>query len=490
MLPIFTSLAAALVLAPSPTVTPREVESIVRKLCSIEFAGRLTLAKGQLEAADYLAEEFKKIGLKPGPSGSFIEPFDARVNSRATKMNALTLTDKSGKDYVLDIDKDYLPLVGSVPKTLVRGELVYVGYGLVTETWNDYNGVDVTGKVVLVLRGSPGEGRAVSNGQKARTAKEKGAIGILFVGPSAEGRSELPRLTRQQGIPEDLELAGAGIDGRFLKMMAGVDVSSARSAKAPASKSLDWKIQVITETERNEGKSQNVIGYLPGNDPKLKDEFIIIGGHFDHLGWGEVGSRTGVEMIHHGADDNASGTAGVVAIARAMAAEKANRRTIIFQCYSGEEVGLVGSNAWATQNEAMLPKVSAMINMDMIGRARQNNVYVYGCTSSDSWPAIVSSVTQPGLNLVQKPNVRGDSDQASFARKKVPVLFFHTALTEEYHTEKDTPDSLNYKGLADICMAVSKVALAVDKLNTNLVWNPKAEMGNRPDDRKVPPPSR
>lgn len=486
-LPFLTSILVAASIATSPSVSPREVESIVRKLCSIEFAGRLTLAKGQKEAADYLAEEFKKIGLQPGPSGSFIEPFEARVNSRYTKMNALTLTDPKGKDLVLEIDKDYLPLVGSVPKTLMRGDLFYVGYGLDTNDWKDYEGVDVTGKFVVVLRGAPEGMRNVTNGQKARTAKDKGATGIIFVGPSADGRSEIPRLTRLQGMADDLEMVGVGIDGKFLKPMLGIDIKTARAAKQPMSKALDWKAQIITETERNAGQSQNVIGYLPGNDSKLKDEYIVIGAHYDHLGWGEIGSRTGVEMIHFGADDNASGSAGVVAIARALAAEKANRRTIIFQLYAGEELGLVGSSSWCSQNEDKLPKISAMINMDMIGRVRQNNVYVYGVSSSEQWPTIVSSVTQQDLNLVQRPNVRGDSDQASFARKQIPVLFFHTALSAEYHTEKDTPETLNYKGLADVCMAVAKVALAVDGLERKLEWNPKAEMGNRATDRQIPP---
>jgi len=236
----------------------------------------------------------------------------------------------------------------------------------------------------------------------------------------------------------------------------------------------------------NAGKAKNVIAYLPGTDPVLRNEFIVIGGHFDHLGYGEIGSRTGMDMIHPGADDNGSGAAGVLAAAEWFSKHRINRRTIIFQGYSGEELGLRGSRGWVDANKDKLPNIAGMLNMDMIGTVRFNQTFVYGLTSSNDWLPLFSNVKVDGLKLLLCPNARGDSDQASFVAASVPALFFHTVLTDEYHTEKDTWDRVNYPGAADVVEAVLQTALQLDASPKKMAFNPNVERGNRPTDRRPP----
>ena len=142
-----------------------------------------------------------------------------------------------------------------------------MGYGLDDEDWNDFNGVDLTGKVAMMLRGVPEGRRARSSGTKARTALEKGAIGVVFAGPSGPGRATLPPLTRGQGLPNGTDLVGVGISKEAFEAMTGMKFDEARAAKVPASKLLSLQAKLITETEPNTGKAINIIGYLPGRDP-------------------------------------------------------------------------------------------------------------------------------------------------------------------------------------------------------------------------------
>lgn len=464
----------------------------VRFLSSPELEGRLTTSKGMDLAVDYIEKHFKSAGLKPGPTGKFVHTYPITVNLRPTKNNSVHF-EKGNKKWDLKLGTDFLPLAGSANAKPVEGELVYVGYGLETDDWKDYEGVDVKGKIALILRGSPAGKDVVNNNRKARLASEKGAIGAIFIGPATERGAQFPRTSRNQGVPSTVEIVAAGIHSKFFKDLVGTDFTAARLATAPASKALGVTVKMTTELEPNAGTGKNVIGFLPGNDPALKDEYIIVGGHFDHLGYGEVGSRTGNDVYHGGADDNASGSSGVIALAEYFGKTKGNKRTIIFQAYSGEEEGLVGSNAWAKDNPDILAKTTAMLNMDMIGTVRQNNVYVFGTSTSKGWDAVLNQVKVADLNLVTAPHVRGDSDQASFARRNVPVLFFHTGLTNDYHTENDLLAVINTKGMAKVASAVAETVIALDN-------SPKLEfdaqgvvLGNKPTDRVVPandpPPS-
>jgi aminopeptidase YwaD len=477
---MITSLVATLTLGLyAPAISPATVKSHLEYFASDELEGRMTLSKGEELAAQYAAAEFKKYGLDEGPNKGYFHRFDVTVNQRATAKNVCTFEGADGRQHALKLSETFVPLLGSTNLKTVRGDVVFVGYGFDDEDWNDYAGVDVSGKVVMMLRGAPEGKRFRANGAKARVAVEKGASGVILVAPA------LPPLARGHGIAGSLSSVAVAITDKQFEALTGLNAESARAAKAPASRLLGLQARLITETEPNAGKAINIVGYLPGNDPVLKNEFIIIGAHYDHLGWGDTGSRTGVSAIHYGADDNGSGSAGVLAVAEYLAKQKTNRRTIIFQLYSAEELGLLGSSAWAKDHPEIIAKTTAMLNMDMIGTVRFNDIYVFGTSTSNSWDKILDTVKVPGLNLVYRGHLRGDSDQASFGRRNVPALFFHSMLTDVYHTERDTLDRVNFKGAALVCEAVAATAMAVDKL-PKLEWNSKANLRGRSDDRVIP----
>lgn len=486
---MFTPLVALLALAGPTVATEAQLKRSLEVIATPTFEGRLPLTPGIMKTTEYFAEGFKRIGLKPGgENGTYFHYFDISVGQRPTKNNFLSIVGKDGKQMSMSLNSDFRPLAGSAMR-LTSGDLVFVGYGLADDDWNDYNGIDVTDKVVVAFRGVPEGRRNASNGAKARTAKEKGAKGILFVGPTADGRSDLTPYSRLQGITSSMDMVAGSISEKYFTTLTGMKFKEARAMKAPASKALPFSAKMVFETETNEGKDRNVIGILPGNDPKLKDEYIIIGGHHDHLGYGETGSRTGVDAVHTGADDNGSGSVGVLALAEYFAKTKGNRRTIIFQLYSAEELGLRGSDAWCKDHPDILAKTTAMLNMDMIGTVRRNNVYAYGTTSAMEWDALAKEIKVDGLNIVWKPNARGDSDQGSFVRRNVPVIFWHTGLTNDYHTETDTVDKVNFAGMVKVLEAVVATARIVDKQDKKLTFNPNVERGNRPEDRTVPPPA-
>jgi hypothetical protein len=483
---MLTTLVASLSLGLSaPSISPSTVKTHLDYLTSDELEGRMTLSKGSEMFAKYAAAEFKKYGLSEGPNKGYFHYFETTANQRATPKNVASFESDSGKRWNLQLHKDFVPLVGSTNLKTVLGDVVYVGYGLDDEDWNDWIGVDVSGKIVMMLRGVPEGRRTRANASKARIAADKGAIGVIFAGPSAPGRAPLPALTRGQGIPNSIESVAVAITAKAFEDMAGMTYAQATSVKGPSSKLLGLKARLITESEPNKGNATNIIGYLPGKDPVLKNEYIVIGAHYDHLGWAEAGSRTNVDMIHRGADDNGSGSAGVLAVAEYMAKQKNNRRTIIFQLYSGEELGLQGSRAWVRDNPDTVSKITGMLNMDMIGTVRHDDVYVFGTSTSLGWDLILDTVKVNGLNLVYRGHLRGDSDQASFGQRNVPALFFHTMLTDVYHTEKDTMEHVNVAGAALVCEAVVQTAMALDR-QPKLAWNSNANLRGRNDDRIIP----
>lgn len=463
-------------------------------LSSPALEGRMTPSAGLDRAATYLAAEFKRYGLREGPNKGYFWQFDVSINQKPGKNNMLVLR-RDDKTTTFELGREFVPLYGSADNRLTSGELQFVGYGLDEEGWSDYLNrfgegeedeklppLDVKGKVVLVLSDGPAGRPNPSRAQKAATAKKHGAVGVLFVGPAAPGRAQLPRTVRGQGISTETDIVAVNISEAAINRI--VDVSSMRRlAPTKQGMPLPYTARIVTETVPNEARVKNVIGYLDGRDPKLKDEFIVVGAHYDHLGYGEIGSRSQSDAIHLGADDNASGTAGVLALAKYFAATKSNRRTIIFQLYSGEEEGLLGSEAWAKAHPNTVERTAAMLNLDMIGRLRNGELFAYGTSSSEAWDAILAEVKVPGVTLKPGAQTRGDSDQASFARRNVPVLFFNTGLHDEYHTERDSFPTLNIDGMARVVNTVAQTLSAVDRLAVRPAFSKDVVLGNLPGDR-------
>lgn len=219
--------------------------------------------------------------------------------------------------------------------------------------------------------------------------------------------------------------------------------------------------------ERSTGKTNNVIGVLPGTDPALKDEYVVIGAHFDHIGYGpKMSSAPNRREVHPGADDNATGTVVVMSAAKGFGALKGqNRRTIVFIHFSGEEMGLVGAKHYCSNPVYPLGKTVVMINQDMVGRL--NGKTTLTASGAGKVPAIAQVATGlKGYPFTLRPtnDTGGGSDHAAFAQKGVPVICFHTGQHNQYHTPDDTVDRIDFPGLHKICQAVFELAWRIDQL--------------------------
>lgn len=467
------------------TIAVEDVAPHVRELSSAKYEGRLTLTKGGALAGEYLAEQMRLIGLKPGgDDGTFFHSFPVTFGFKAGEDNSLRVVAADGRTAVARLDQDFRPLVNSASGTTVQGELVFMGYGLNDDGYDDYRGADLRGKVAVVLRGSPAGYRPVSNAEKAAIARAAGANGLLVVGKARPSDPELPAYTRGQGIGQLEGFVAAAVTSTWLKEATGFDADQARLESHPEPRALNASVSLRTELVQNTGMGRNVVGFLPGNDPALKNELVIVGAHYDHIGRGEVGSTSGSNEIHYGADDNASGTAGVLGIAKYFATKGGNRRTIVFQLYQGEELGLLGSQAWAKQFPDKLQRTSAMINLDMIGRLRDGNLEVYGTSTSEGWADVLRKVSVPGLRLKLNPQTRADSDHFSFASRNVPVLFLFTGIHPQYHNEGDVYELINTQGLAQVASFAAQVVEALDAKPAKLAFNPQSAVGNRAGDRQ------
>ncbi len=467
--------AVALAVLPLPAVANNAIrinavsaEQHVRFLADAELKGRMTLSAGEIIAAEYIEKQFKRFGVQPGGTEGYLHRFEITANQRFAKMNAARFWSEE-KEWVLDLGKDWVPLAGSKNQSLTTGSVTFVGKLRAAQVEN------VAGQWIMMYRTpSPGE-RPVSPAVRATEYAQKGAKGIIYVGPSMPGGGELPKPVRTQGISAQAGVVGIGISKEVFESLSGMKFGT----EVEAPKLLNVKLRAITDLEANRGMSRNVIGVLPGNDPKLKDEFIVIGGHYDHIGFGETGSRTGADHIHYGADDNASGTAGVLTLAEYFASSKSNRRTIIFQLYSGEELGLVGSRAWVRDNPEKVSKIHMMLNLDMIGRLREGALTAFCVDSAPQFESLLNSINVEGVKFNKVMNSPGNSDHAAFIASRVPSLFLHTGLHEEYHTENDDLGTLNYGGMATVIEAARLIVEGVDQIDEKLAFTAR-QQGGRP----------
>lgn len=465
---ILTSLIAALSIA-VPPISEADVRAPVQTLASADMEGRFTMSAGADRACAYIIKQIQSYGLKPGEGKGYVHPFPVTFSQKPTANCKVLLRQSSQTAIPLKIDADFRPLVNAGPN-VADAPIVFAGYGLDREDWNDFSSLDVKGKIVLMLRGTPEGQTPMSTGAKARTAVELGAVGVIFAGPSTKGKPELPTYVRSQGMPPDLEVPGIGISTRVFETWTGLDYWKCRAATQPEHPVLNLSARMQVEMVPNKGFGKNVIGILPGHDPKLKSEYVIIGAHYDHLGYGQTGSMTGNDTIHFGADDNGSGSASLLAIAKAMAKAKNNKRTLIFEWYQGEELGLLGSAAWAKDHQDILKATSGMINLDMVGKVREQKVWVYGVGTGAEWKGLLNKINPGKLSPQYVDSSRGDSDQASFSRYNLPVVFFFSGLHPDYHTERDTVDKLNIEGMAAVANYAASLVSAVDALPAKLTF--------------------
>ena len=480
-------------MVPRDTMLAR-VRMHVMALAHDSMGGRRPPGRGNTLAAAYVGRAFERAGLLPlGTEGSrrrakkgperFYETFSYLHGVDVGKGNAAVIKRAGGQpEIILAPGADFTPL-GFSSNATATGPLVFVGYGLRDSAsgYDDYAGVDARGAILVMMRYSP-EGdvphgrfsNAASWTSKVRAAVDHGAKGIIFINQPGE-LSELPPVSFIRGFLDAGIPCLFATDGSLaaLRDPSGRTLTELRSiidsTLQPASFALDGaKATITASVKRLESPIPNIVGLLPGTDPTLRDETIVIGAHFDHLGDGGEGSLAGgsAPAIHYGADDNASGTAGMLALAEELAGRRDNRRTIMFIAFNAEEVGLLGSQNFLRGAE--LPKgmrIVAMINLDMIGRLDSLKLQVQGTGTSPVFEPLLDSLN-PGLALKYSKEGFGPSDHASFYTKGIPVLAFFTGVHRDYHRPSDTWEKINYDGEVRIVDFVAQVTRALDQLPT------------------------
>jgi len=452
------AVAAQQALAPNPS----RLQQDVSYLASDALDGRRTGTQGANDAARYIAGEFERAGLHPGINANGAEK---RRQMMARYLQSFPYVGRVelGKNNVLGnlrVGEDWMPLGISANQTLDLTGVVDAGYGITANelNYNDYKGTYSKTQVAVIRTGTPDgdnpHGRFTTAGQlrfKVAAAQSAGVGALLIISNEDDLKNE--------------PLARLSYDNAGL---AGIPV--AVISKQAAEKLANAKVTLTTDVVRAEVPSYNVIGVLEGSDPILKQQNIIIGAHYDHLGRGGEGSlapKSG--EIHHGADDNASGTAGLIELARLFSSQKPRlKRTLIFIAFSGEEEGLLGSNYYVNHPLAPLTNTVGMINMDMIGRMKDRKLIIGGVGTAKEWRQLIEP--EKSFELTLNEDGFGPSDHSSFYGKQVPVLFFWTGTHNDYHKPSDTWDKINYNDEAKILGFVARIVRDTDGADKRLTY--------------------
>ncbi|BDG05520.1 M20/M25/M40 family metallo-hydrolase [Anaeromyxobacter oryzae] len=462
---------------PEAAFDPARARAEVGWLADAARTGRGVGTPGGAEAADWIAARFHDAGLAPALEGGYLQRFEAPFRATLEKRNALTIGAAAAT-----LGPDFLPF-GFSDDGAVEAEVVFAGYGITAPDlgYDDYAGVDVKGKIVLVAQDFPREADPASPFRdprhyrfsewryKAINARDHGAAAILGVRDvwGHDGPDDLPpwrgQVSSRAGILAARVTAAAlgrgGVDVRALAAAGEVD-------GRPHPRALGVRARLEVEVRHERAPTANVVAILPGRDPAVAGECVVVGAHHDHLGFGGDASlapeQTGT--VHPGADDNASGVAALLAVARAFAAEGPARRTVLFAAFGAEELGLLGSAHLVKNLPARCPvdRLQLMVNLDMVGRARGGKVYVDGADTAKGLREEVRAVADraPRLPLVLAfgGDGYGPSDHTSFYARGVPVLFLFTGAHADYHRPSDTADKIDAEGLAAVARLAYRAA--------------------------------
>ena len=552
-------LLSAIALLVGPATAAEEYEAIERRLgnstqylASDELQGRGVGTKGLDAAAEFIVSQFAAAGLNTEVfDGSPFQKFAMITKAQIGDRNEAALVGPGEKDdgtperIELKLDADFSPMSMS-GSGVFDLPLVFVGYGITTQDgkYDDYAGVDVTGKAVVVLRhepqqadpSSPFDGTKISEyapfQRKIANASEHSAAGVVFVTDDFDTKRSVDRSRKrwmaaldsvaeqyaefkeiEEPSPDEIErqrlcidelarqvmllserlrdaydpvlpfaAGGPGLQTRdfsvvhcrrsaideVVKAALDTDLASIEcridEGPAPHSRALgDWRISGEIEVDRSEAELKNVAAVLEGSGP-LSDEVLVIGAHYDHLGFGGYGSlEPKKRAIHNGADDNASGVAVLLEVARTLAGrEKKLRRTVVFVAFTAEESGLIGSSHYVGNPVFPIDKTVAMINLDMVGRLRDDKLIVSGSGTATTFDELLDQCgTRYGLKLTKKAGGYGPSDHVSFYSKKVPVMHYFTGTHQQYHRPSDDFEHLNISGMRRIGALVSDVVVAL-----------------------------
>ena len=468
---------------PASFVREAQLRDDVAWLADDARTGRGIGTPGLDASGDYLAQRFKDLGLQPLPSlDGYFQSFDYVFGSELVADKTGLVADGGA---ALKAGVDFEPLGWSTAADF-KGPLIFGGYAIDSDRYkyDDFAGLDAKGKVVLCLRYEPhdadGKSRLTKSDRfsreaslvaKARAAENAGAVALLIVDPPLhhEGGDVLMDMgsTERQvaGIPvfhlkhaaaDDLLKADGLPDVRELQ--ASIDKAGKPASAAGNGLVVGGGFDTADRTVR----LRNVVAVLPG---ERADEYVAVGAHYDHLGYGAYGSNDGEGRVHNGADDNASGTSVVLAAAEAFAKSDVRPpRSIIFICFTGEEIGLVGSDHFVKNCPVPTAQIAAMLNLDMVGRVRDEKLSVGGMGTAAVLPQIVARADAGSpLETSDLGHLFDDrSDQASFIAAGIPSLFLFSGMHADYHAATDDVALVNFDGLAQVARFACDVLMSFE----------------------------
>ncbi|MGE0021109.1 MAG: M28 family peptidase [Draconibacterium sp.] len=467
----------------NPEITVNELKKDVEYLASDELQGRKSGEPGDLAAAKYIRDKFKAAGLQLLYNAGF-QPFGLVTSAKTGEGNKLTVNNEE-----VQVEKGFLPYAFSSNSTATAG-VVFAGFGLEIDRdslqWNDYKNVDVTGKWTMVLQGDPDLENPQSpyleyssERTKALVASDKNAAGIIFVaGTKFSEKDELSSLvfdknSSRYSIP--VIQVTREVANKILRGETTIELLEAQMLenKKPVSKVTGANVSATVNVLLSEAETRNVVALLQGTDANLKNEYVVVGAHYDHLGMGGPGSGSRMVdtvAVHNGADDNASGVATIIQLAEKLAGLKNNKRSIIFVAFGAEEMGLVGSKAFVNKPPVETDKMAAMFNFDMVGRLdAQNGLSIGGSQTGKESEALMNQLNT-GFNLAFSPEGVGPSDHASFYLQNIPVFFVSTGAHSDYHTPLDDAELINFEGVKKVADYATLLVENVSNRETNLAF--------------------
>jgi Tol biopolymer transport system component len=462
-------LALALPLAAAQT----PIEKHIRALSADAMEGRGLGTTGIDQAASYIEKELRAAKIAPAFGSSYRQKFPVKMGVALGE-----------KNHIEGLKSDEWTPLGFSSSGSFDGPIAFVGYGIEAAPLNyrDYEGIDLKGKVAVMLRyepqerddKSPFDGRRPSRWSamryKAMQARERGAVAVVFVtGPlQDEAKDKIPALANDgpespAGLPViqvKTSVAQRWVDLAQFQKDVDTDLK-------PRSRVLDARLKGNVDVRATYAEGQNVAGIIRGKG-RLANETVVIGAHYDHLGFGGKGSmRPNDSGIHNGADDNASGTAAILVAAKKLQQSLStlkDHRTVVVALFSAEEMGLGGSSYFVEHSPVPLANVKAMINLDMVGAMKDDKVVALGSESAPEWKALIDAVSgETKLAITASGDGYGPSDQTSFYARQIPVLHFFTGTHERYHTPDDDADAINFAGADKIADLTARVAAALAK---------------------------
>lgn len=417
-------------------------------LASDNLKGRRAGTPEETMAANFIASKFKEVGLVPkGDNGDYFQEFlinDGKVISKNSRISINGINLESGVDF--------FPLAYTKSGS-AKGD-VSPGLHEKDQPWI----FDLTG-ILEENKNNPHFDINNTINDNIKSAKEKGATFLLFF-TNTKGEDIVKFDAKDRSEPSPIPVAYLTNKGRDKVIKDATDT---------------YRLDAYISIEQKNRTSKNVVGYLDNNAQYT----VVIGAHFDHLGYGEDGNsmiRGGEPAIHNGADDNASGTASMIELAFQLKGNKARHYNYLFIGFSAEELGLNGSKYFVDHPTIPLTNVNYMINMDMVGRMNDSTktITVGGYGTSPSWQNLISSVKKKTFNIKIDSSGTGPSDHTSFYRKDIPVLFFFTGLHTDYHKPSDDADKINYIGMAQIIRFIQEM-IENDKSANKLVFTKTRE---------------